>query len=259
MARIDPHSYFDTDQPRAKHVRLRWQVDFHTHQLTGNATLVFETLSSGTVDLDSKGLTITAVQTGYGKVGVYLARNTAWTETSAVHELPARGRTLTSLTTNFVAGQKYELDLGDAVKDNGILNIILVGPNGGLTFSSSEGGNKPELRVVTLRGGLATGEVTMMAAKVETSTTTTNWQEQLKVYPNPFEDNIAVAFDEEITGGMTVEVLDRNGRPVFTESRMNPGKSMVLDIRHLNMQPGMYFLKVKVNGIETKTLRIFKR
>ena len=66
MARIDPHSYFDTDQPRAKHVRLRWQVDFHTHQLTGNATLVFETPSSGTVDLDSKGLTITAVQTPTG-------------------------------------------------------------------------------------------------------------------------------------------------------------------------------------------------
>ena len=45
MARIDPHSYFDTEQPRTKHVRLRWQVDFHTHQLTGTATLVFETPS----------------------------------------------------------------------------------------------------------------------------------------------------------------------------------------------------------------------
>ena len=149
------------------------------------------------------------------------------------------------------------LPIGDAVQDNGMLNIILVGPNGGLTFSSSEGGNKPELRVVTLRGGLATEEMTTMTAKVETSTT--NWQEQLKVYPNPFEDNIAVAFEEEITGGMTVEVLDRNGRPVFSESRMNPGKSLTLDIRNLNMQPGMYFLKVKVNGIETRTLRIFKR
>ena len=67
MARIDPHSYFDTAQPRAKHVRLRWQVDFHTRQLTGDATLVFETPSSGTVDLDSKGLTITSVQTSTGR------------------------------------------------------------------------------------------------------------------------------------------------------------------------------------------------
>src|SRR5215470_14679253 len=62
MARIDPHSYFDTDQPQVKHVRLRWQVDFHTHQLTGTTTLVFATPCSGTVDLDSKGLTITSVQ-----------------------------------------------------------------------------------------------------------------------------------------------------------------------------------------------------
>jgi leukotriene A-4 hydrolase/aminopeptidase len=66
MARIDPHSYFDTDQPQAKHVRLRWQVDFHTQQLTGNATLVFETPSSGTVDLDSKNLMIASVQTPTG-------------------------------------------------------------------------------------------------------------------------------------------------------------------------------------------------
>jgi hypothetical protein len=67
MARIDPHSYFDTDQPRTKHVRLRWQVDFHTRQLTGTATLMFETPSSGMVDLDSKGLTITSVQAPTGR------------------------------------------------------------------------------------------------------------------------------------------------------------------------------------------------
>src|SRR5215471_16534462 len=67
MARIDPHSYFDTEQPRAKHVRLRWQVDFDAQQLTGDVTLVFEKPSSGMVDLDSKGLTITAVQTSTGR------------------------------------------------------------------------------------------------------------------------------------------------------------------------------------------------
>jgi aminopeptidase N len=67
MARIDPHSYFDTDQPRTKHVRLRWQVDFHTRQLTGDATLVFEVSAAGPVDLDTKGLTIAAVQTPTGR------------------------------------------------------------------------------------------------------------------------------------------------------------------------------------------------
>jgi leukotriene A-4 hydrolase/aminopeptidase len=67
MARIDPHSYFDTAQPRTQHVRLRWQVDFHTQQLSGDATLVFARPSAGPVDLDSKGLTITAVRTPAGR------------------------------------------------------------------------------------------------------------------------------------------------------------------------------------------------
>jgi leukotriene A-4 hydrolase/aminopeptidase len=67
MARIDPHSYFDTDQPRAKHVRLRWDVDFTMQQITGDITLVFEQPASGQVDLDSKGLTIASVQTHTGR------------------------------------------------------------------------------------------------------------------------------------------------------------------------------------------------
>jgi leukotriene A-4 hydrolase/aminopeptidase len=66
MSRIDPHSYFDTEQPRAKHMRLRWYIDFTTKQITGEATLVFERPSAGKVDLDSKGLTITSVQTPTG-------------------------------------------------------------------------------------------------------------------------------------------------------------------------------------------------
>jgi leukotriene-A4 hydrolase len=66
MARIDPHSYFDTEQPRAQHVRLRWHVDFSTQQITGEATLVFEKPSAGPVDFDSKGLTIDAVRTPTG-------------------------------------------------------------------------------------------------------------------------------------------------------------------------------------------------
>src|SRR5262249_45146100 len=57
----------DTEQPQARHVRLRWQVDFDAQRLTGDATLVFERPSSGTVDLDSKDLTITSVQTPTGR------------------------------------------------------------------------------------------------------------------------------------------------------------------------------------------------
>lgn len=67
MARIDPHSYCDTEQPQAQHVRLRWQVDFTTRQIAGEATLVFAQPVAGTLDLDSKDLTVTAVRTSTGR------------------------------------------------------------------------------------------------------------------------------------------------------------------------------------------------
>jgi leukotriene-A4 hydrolase len=66
MSRIDPHSYFDTDQPRANHIRLRWNVDFQAKQISGDVTLVFPEPAQGKVDLDSKGLTIESVRTRSG-------------------------------------------------------------------------------------------------------------------------------------------------------------------------------------------------
>ncbi|MGE3538209.1 MAG: M1 family metallopeptidase [Candidatus Tectimicrobiota bacterium] len=71
MARMDPHSYFDTDQPRVQHIRLRWQVDFATRQLLGEATLVFAQPAAGVLDLDTKELRLTAVQTSTGEAVPY--------------------------------------------------------------------------------------------------------------------------------------------------------------------------------------------
>jgi leukotriene-A4 hydrolase len=62
MSRIDPHSYFDTDQPRARHLRLRWSVDFDRKLISGSVTLVFPGPVEGAVDLDTKGLTIHSVR-----------------------------------------------------------------------------------------------------------------------------------------------------------------------------------------------------
>lgn len=62
MTRLDPHSYFDTDQPRAKHVRLDWTIDFQEHRLVGTATLELEKAGSGVLDLDSKDLEIESVR-----------------------------------------------------------------------------------------------------------------------------------------------------------------------------------------------------
>jgi leukotriene A-4 hydrolase/aminopeptidase len=63
MARIDPHSYFDTDQPRAHRLQLQLGVDFQRHVLEGEVSLELERAGSGPLDLDSKGLTIVSVRT----------------------------------------------------------------------------------------------------------------------------------------------------------------------------------------------------
>ena len=60
MSLIDPHSYYDTDQPAATHLHLDWQVDFDRHVLDGSARLDFASPGSGTLDLDTKGLTVHA-------------------------------------------------------------------------------------------------------------------------------------------------------------------------------------------------------
>ena len=58
MSLIDPHSYYDSDQPAAKHVHLDWSVDFDRHVFDGSARLDLVTPGSGPLDLDTKGLTI---------------------------------------------------------------------------------------------------------------------------------------------------------------------------------------------------------
>ena len=61
MALVDPHSYADDAQARTKHLRLHLAVDFATKRIEGRAVLVFAEPASGPLDLDTKGLTISAV------------------------------------------------------------------------------------------------------------------------------------------------------------------------------------------------------
>jgi len=58
MTRIDPHSYFDDAQPRTTSWHLRLNVDFDRQVLDGEATLLFPKGVQGTLDLDTRGLTI---------------------------------------------------------------------------------------------------------------------------------------------------------------------------------------------------------
>jgi leukotriene-A4 hydrolase len=67
MPCLDPHSYFDTDQPRTQRLGLKLAVDFDHKRIDGSVVLHLQSEASGTLDLDTKGLTIRSVTTQDGK------------------------------------------------------------------------------------------------------------------------------------------------------------------------------------------------
>ncbi len=68
MARLDPHSFADSDQPRVRHLRLSLEVDFTARRLAGEAVLELAAPAQGVLDLDSKGLELLAASDQTGAV-----------------------------------------------------------------------------------------------------------------------------------------------------------------------------------------------
>ena len=66
MSRLDPHSTYDSDQPRTRHLSLDLDVDFARRRVSGLATLDLGAASSGPLDLDTKLLTISAASNDAG-------------------------------------------------------------------------------------------------------------------------------------------------------------------------------------------------
>ncbi len=62
MPRLDPHSYNDDTQVETASLVLSARVDFATKTLHAEATLVFKHPGKGTLDLDTRGLSIDAVR-----------------------------------------------------------------------------------------------------------------------------------------------------------------------------------------------------
>ncbi len=69
MTQVDPHSYFDSAQPRVRHLTLRWNLDFEARTVAGEVELSFDPEASraGPIDLDTKGLSIEEVRDPAGR------------------------------------------------------------------------------------------------------------------------------------------------------------------------------------------------
>jgi leukotriene-A4 hydrolase len=67
MARLDPHSCYDSEQPRTRRLEMAFDVDFARRVITGRVVLDLGGSSRGPLDLDTKGLAIGSVRTGDGR------------------------------------------------------------------------------------------------------------------------------------------------------------------------------------------------
>src|SRR4051794_16329694 len=67
MARLDPHSYADSDQPQTKSLAFALDVDFDAHVIGGDVTLRFHAPGTGPLDLDTRDLHIDEVLDAAGK------------------------------------------------------------------------------------------------------------------------------------------------------------------------------------------------
>src|SRR6266581_2686770 len=63
VARLDPHSYADSEQPVTERIDLALRVDFAQRVLSGEALLTLREASTGPLDLDTRDLRIGAVET----------------------------------------------------------------------------------------------------------------------------------------------------------------------------------------------------
>jgi leukotriene-A4 hydrolase len=67
MARLDPHSHADTDQPQQRHLSWNAQVDFESRRLDATATLLLDSDRGGPLDLDTRDLTLERVTSLEGR------------------------------------------------------------------------------------------------------------------------------------------------------------------------------------------------
>jgi aminopeptidase N len=71
MARLDPHSYADSEQPQVRSVNLRLSIDFATRTVTSETVLHFREPSRTHLDLDSRELRVESVRSLAGETMKY--------------------------------------------------------------------------------------------------------------------------------------------------------------------------------------------
>ncbi|HET9486344.1 MAG TPA: discoidin domain-containing protein, partial [Chryseosolibacter sp.] len=213
-------------------------------------------------------LKLTAMTSASGSLKVYLGDQKAWTQADARRtNLPSAVQILDTLTTAFIAGGVYELNLSPAISDNGIYNLILVfesGGRAGLSFSSAEGAFPPEILIETLRGAIVLSQaaVSLAVNSAELFTTSDPKEvslEEMRVYPNPVKhEMVTVDLGLEPSSYVSLEICDHVGKSLMQKRWIPESQFIGLDLNALNIDSGLYLIKVKQDGLPLKILRLMK-
>lgn len=76
------------------------------------------------------------------------------------------------------------------------------------------------------------------------------------VYPNPFSNQLNIAF-AELTNNLKVELVDVMGRIVFAQKNLSPIEELQLDLSQHELQNGIYFLKLTSDD-KTALVKVLK-
>ena len=164
---------------------------------------------------------------------------------------------LDTLIADFSSGQEYQLNITSAVTDNGFYNFILVSEDkGGVQFSSAEGEFQPQVIVETTRGA----EVAVIEIPGSTDFPQELSATSVKLYPNPaVTDKVTVDLGVLASPFVSVEISDDAGVSFYRKDWKNSGQYLEIPLNELDIEPGLYFVKVKRDGMPLEILRMFKR
>jgi hypothetical protein len=81
----------------------------------------------------------------------------------------------------------------------------------------------------------------------------------MRVYPNPVKDDqVTVDLGLEPSSFVTLEVYDQIGKPLMQKRWIPESQYIGLDLNSLNIDSGLYLIKVKQDGLPLKILRLMK-
>lgn len=148
---------------------------------------------------------------------------------------------------NFFSGNTRKINLG-----SGIFNSQVEG----ITFRDTYTGYISSERFSALPSKMLRFNIEQWVNPSTPTLEISNQNLDIYVFPNPFYDSINLKFNEEISGKITMKIGDANGKVIATFEGNNATK--MLDLSHLNLISGSYYLEIIQNGKTISSFSLMK-